>query len=85
MTGRPSGLRDLRHARVEASRIAAVLVRTVRQTARGCLGLDTWQRPRLSKEDETLVVEALPALHARGPMRALRPPVMDTLPLGIPS
>jgi hypothetical protein len=39
----------------------------------------TWQRHLLPKGDETLVVEALPAVHARGRMRALLPPVMGRL------
>jgi L-ascorbate metabolism protein UlaG (beta-lactamase superfamily) len=42
-------------------------------------GLETWQRHVLTKEGETVVIEALPAVHARGPMRALLPPVMGSL------
>jgi L-ascorbate metabolism protein UlaG (beta-lactamase superfamily) len=42
-------------------------------------GLDTWRQHHLPREEETLVVEALPAVHARGPMRALLPPVMGSL------
>jgi L-ascorbate metabolism protein UlaG (beta-lactamase superfamily) len=42
-------------------------------------GLDTWQSETLGKEGETLRVEALPAVHARGVMGALLPPVMGSL------
>jgi L-ascorbate metabolism protein UlaG (beta-lactamase superfamily) len=42
-------------------------------------GLETWQQHALRKDDETLLVEALPAVHARGPLRALLPPVMGSL------
>jgi L-ascorbate metabolism protein UlaG (beta-lactamase superfamily) len=42
-------------------------------------GLDTWQVETLTKGDETLTVRALPAIHARGVMGALLPPVMGSL------
>ena len=42
-------------------------------------GLETWHREMLSKGDETLTVESLPAIHARGVMGMLLPPVMGTL------
>lgn len=42
-------------------------------------GLDTWQREVLIHADETLTVEGLPGIHARGVMGALLPPVMGTL------
>ncbi|MCW2833323.1 MAG: Activator of Hsp90 ATPase 1 family protein, partial [Nocardioides sp.] len=42
-------------------------------------GLDTWQDEVMTRGDETLTVEALPAIHARGVMGALLPPVMGTL------
>jgi L-ascorbate metabolism protein UlaG (beta-lactamase superfamily) len=42
-------------------------------------GLRPWERVELSKADETLAVEALPAIHARGAMGALLPPVMGSL------
>jgi L-ascorbate metabolism protein UlaG (beta-lactamase superfamily) len=42
-------------------------------------GLRTWERVELSKGGETLSVEALPAVHARGVMGALLPPVMGSL------
>jgi L-ascorbate metabolism protein UlaG (beta-lactamase superfamily) len=42
-------------------------------------GLETWHQHVLPKEEETLVIEALPAVHARGPMRGLLPPVMGSL------
>lgn len=43
------------------------------------VGLKTWQRHVLTSRDETLTVEALPAIHARGAMAALMPPVMGSL------
>ena len=42
-------------------------------------GLETWAEEVLARGDETLTVEALPAIHARGVMGALLPPVMGTL------
>ena len=42
-------------------------------------GLDTWQEETLTKADESLTVRALPAIHARGVMGALLPPVMGSL------
>ena len=42
-------------------------------------GLDTWQTETFEKGDETLQIEALPAVHARGVMGALLPPVMGSL------
>jgi len=42
-------------------------------------GLDTWQTETLSKGAETLTVESLPGIHARGLMGALLPPVMGSL------
>jgi L-ascorbate metabolism protein UlaG (beta-lactamase superfamily) len=42
-------------------------------------GLDTWQTETLTKADESLTIEALPAVHARGAMGALLPPVMGSL------
>jgi L-ascorbate metabolism protein UlaG (beta-lactamase superfamily) len=42
-------------------------------------GLDPWQRHHLLLEEETLSIEALPAVHARGALRALLPPVMGSL------
>ncbi len=43
------------------------------------LGLGTWEHVELTKMDETLTIEALPAIHARGLMGALLPPVMGSL------
>lgn len=43
------------------------------------VGLDTWQRHELRKGEETLTVESLPAVHARGLMGRLLPPVMGSL------
>jgi L-ascorbate metabolism protein UlaG (beta-lactamase superfamily) len=42
-------------------------------------GLDTWQTETLTAGEETLTVESLPAVHARGVMGALLPPVMGSL------
>ncbi len=42
-------------------------------------GLQPWQQQVLTKGDETLTVEALPGIHARGAMRSLLPPVMGSL------
>jgi L-ascorbate metabolism protein UlaG (beta-lactamase superfamily) len=42
-------------------------------------GLETWQRTVLTKGEETLTVEAVPAVHARGLMGALLPPVMGSI------
>jgi L-ascorbate metabolism protein UlaG (beta-lactamase superfamily) len=42
-------------------------------------GLETWNHATLTRGDETLTVEALPAVHARGLMGALLPPVMGSL------
>ena len=42
-------------------------------------GLDTWQSEVLQRDEESLSVEALPAIHARGVMGALLPPVMGSL------
>ena len=42
-------------------------------------GLATWTSTTLVRGDETLTVEAMPGIHARGPMRRLLPPVMGSL------
>jgi L-ascorbate metabolism protein UlaG (beta-lactamase superfamily) len=42
-------------------------------------GLRTWERRTLTAGDEELAVEALPAVHARGVMGRLLPPVMGSL------
>jgi L-ascorbate metabolism protein UlaG (beta-lactamase superfamily) len=42
-------------------------------------GIDTWQSETLRRGDETLTVESLPGIHARGVMGALLPPVMGSL------
>lgn len=42
-------------------------------------GLETWAKETLVRDDETLTVESLPAIHARGLMGALLPPVMGSL------
>ena len=43
------------------------------------LGLETWSSTRLERPGESLTVEALPGIHARGLMGALLPPVMGSL------
>ena len=43
------------------------------------LGVRTWATETLERDGETLTVEALPAVHARGVMGALLPPVMGAL------
>jgi L-ascorbate metabolism protein UlaG (beta-lactamase superfamily) len=42
-------------------------------------GLETWERHELGKGAETLSVEAVPAVHARGLMGRLLPPVMGSV------
>jgi L-ascorbate metabolism protein UlaG (beta-lactamase superfamily) len=42
-------------------------------------GLGTWQRHELTKGQETLSVEAVPAVHARGLKGRLLPPVMGSV------
>jgi L-ascorbate metabolism protein UlaG (beta-lactamase superfamily) len=42
-------------------------------------GLSTWSTETLHRDGETLTVESLPGIHARGVMGALLPPVMGSL------
>ena len=42
-------------------------------------GLETWQSETLTRGNETLTVTSLPAIHARGLMGALLPPVMGSM------
>ncbi|ADB29259.1 Activator of Hsp90 ATPase 1 family protein [Kribbella flavida DSM 17836] len=42
-------------------------------------GLPVWSSFELTRDDESLTVEALPGTHARGFMRALLPPVMGSM------
>lgn len=42
-------------------------------------GLEPWERFEITKGDEALSVEAVPAVHARGLMGALLPPVMGSV------
>ncbi|MBS4751815.1 MBL fold metallo-hydrolase [Nocardioides sp. zg-ZUI104] len=42
-------------------------------------GLRSWERTRLTKGEETLDVEAVPGVHARGLMGRLLPPVMGSV------
>jgi L-ascorbate metabolism protein UlaG (beta-lactamase superfamily) len=42
-------------------------------------GLNTWATETLRRDGQTLTIEALPAIHARGIMGALLPPVMGSL------
>jgi L-ascorbate metabolism protein UlaG (beta-lactamase superfamily) len=43
------------------------------------LGLETWAQTTFAKGEQTLSVTAVPAVHARGLMGALLPPVMGTV------
>ncbi len=43
------------------------------------VGAFTWSRETLVRGEETLTVESLPAVHARGPLRALLPPVKGSV------
>jgi L-ascorbate metabolism protein UlaG (beta-lactamase superfamily) len=43
------------------------------------VGLETWQQETLARGAETLTIQALPAVHARGLMGKLLPPVMGSL------
>ena len=43
------------------------------------LGLDRWEEHRLDGDGESLTIQALPAVHARGVLGALLPPVMGSL------
>jgi L-ascorbate metabolism protein UlaG (beta-lactamase superfamily) len=40
--------------------------------------LDTWQTHRLNRGEETLTIQSLPAVHARGVLGRLLPPVMGS-------
>jgi L-ascorbate metabolism protein UlaG (beta-lactamase superfamily) len=51
----------------------------LRRRGVSAVGLDTWQRHELHHGDERLTIEALPAVHARGSLRSLLPPVMGSL------
>lgn len=42
-------------------------------------GLPTWERHEVSKSGETVSVESVPGIHARGVMGALLPPVMGSI------
>jgi L-ascorbate metabolism protein UlaG (beta-lactamase superfamily) len=73
-----------RVARAELARDAPVV--TTRQAARRlsrwgfrAQSLETWETTSLESGDEELRIIALPAIHARGLMRPLLPPVMGTM------
>jgi L-ascorbate metabolism protein UlaG (beta-lactamase superfamily) len=73
-----------RIARARLQRSAPVITtpqaaRKLRQWGFDSHGLRTWERTTLDHGDETLGIEALPAVHARGLMGRLLPPVMGTL------
>jgi L-ascorbate metabolism protein UlaG (beta-lactamase superfamily) len=73
-----------RVARAELGRSQPVLTtpqaaRRLRRWGFDARGLDTWDAIALERDGETLTVEALPAVHARGVMGALLPPVMGSL------
>lgn len=44
-----------------------------------CTSLRTWEGTELTRDGETLTVEAVPAVHARGLMGKLLPPVMGSV------
>jgi L-ascorbate metabolism protein UlaG (beta-lactamase superfamily) len=73
-----------RVARADLTRDQPVLTtpkaaRRLRDWGFDARGLETWETTSLARDGETLVVEALPAVHARGVMGALLPPVMGSL------
>jgi L-ascorbate metabolism protein UlaG (beta-lactamase superfamily) len=73
-----------RVARAQLSRAQPVLTtpaaaRRLSDWGFAARGLDSWTRQVLVKDDESLAVEALPAIHARGVMAALLPPVIGFL------
>ena len=53
--------------------------RTLARHGFATTGLDTWRSETLERGGETLRVEALPAVHARGVLGRLLPPVMGSL------
>ncbi len=53
--------------------------RKLRQWGFEAEALDTWENTTLSKGNETLTVEAVPAIHARGLMGKLLPPVTGSI------
>jgi len=73
-----------RVARAGLNRAAPVLTtpqaaRRLRSWGFSCVGMRTWDAVTLAQESESLVVHSAPGLHARGPMRALLPPVMGSV------
>ncbi|MCW2818059.1 MAG: hypothetical protein JWR42_846 [Marmoricola sp.] len=73
-----------RVARRELARDQPVLTtpqaaRTLSRQGFETVGLPTWGRETLERDGERLSVEALPAVHARGLMGRLLPPVMGSL------
>lgn len=42
-------------------------------------GLQTWQQHRLERGEESLTIQSLPGIHARGVLGALLPPVMGSM------
>ena len=53
--------------------------RTLSRQGFEAVGLATWSSETLERDGERLTVEALPAIHARGVMGRLLPPVMGSL------
>lgn len=73
-----------RVARRELTRSAPVLTtpeaaRRISRWGFETHGLQTWESQRLDKEGESLTVEAVPGVHARGLMGRLLPPVMGSV------
>lgn len=58
---------------------AAARTLSRRQGFGAAVGLATWLSEQLGRDKATLRVTALPGRHAKGPMRALLPPVMGAL------
>jgi L-ascorbate metabolism protein UlaG (beta-lactamase superfamily) len=72
-------------ARTQPVLTTPAAARTLQRWGFAVAGLSTWQEHRLTRPaagdapEETLTVQALPGIHARGVMRALLPPVMGSL------
>jgi L-ascorbate metabolism protein UlaG (beta-lactamase superfamily) len=73
-----------RVARAELARAQPVLTTTqaaptLQRWGFDADGIQVWDSRTLTRDDETLTVTALPAIHARGLLGALLPPVIGTL------
>lgn len=61
------------------TRHAAARLKTGRRGFKQARGLKTWQTHELARDGWTLTITSLPGSHARGPLKALLPPVMGSL------